>query len=154
GPSHAGFGGVPGVVDGAEGEAMFRIEVVIQADQVFAPMRRLSDGSGEDRVRARTKIRLWNHRQQGLHVGIVRIENPLRKQVQIWSVGSAIDHHTSIWVSGDKRAVRNGVAELRSGRERDIANISEVAQAIGIRRNEVIEVLRNLLSAPVLQPEE
>ena len=69
-PGYSGFGRIPGIVNRAEREPRLGIEVVIDADQIFAPVGGLSDGRGINRIRAGAKVRRRNHVHQDLGVGV------------------------------------------------------------------------------------
>src|ERR1700732_5058106 len=88
----------------------------------------LSDGSSEDRIRSGTYVRRGNHVQQDQCVGIDGRELVIWK----WVPG--------IWIDG---AIGSRIAD-----------VVEISVAIGDGRHKVVEVLRNVLTPPVLQPED
>ena len=129
-PGHRRFRCIPGIMNRAEREPFLRIEVVIQPDQIFPPVRGLSNRARVNRTRATAKIRLWNHLHQKLRVLINR-----RQRI--------------IWIRISSVRIERAIASIRR-----VAHIVEVTLPVRHRRNEAVEILRNVFPAPVLKPEE
>src|SRR5208337_4306816 len=132
GPGHSGVHRVPGIMNGTESEAEPGIEIVVETDQIFAPVRILRNGCGENGLGARATVGRRNHGQQRLRVRI------------------------------NEGNLAVGVVTPRVGIVRTVGGIgvygrtlvAEIPLAIGRRRHEVIKVVGNILAAPVFDREK
>ena len=119
---------VPGIVDQAERGAQSGIEIVIDPNQVFEPLRGLPYGFGERGLPAVDGVRCGNHGKENLRVRIDKWNLIIRKRI------------SCIWIDGAVGGIGVYWCTL----------IAEISLPVRHRWNVVEEVERNDLAAPVL----